>query len=70
MNRGIEIFFGTLNATLNVIGSDFKRIDPIVDVAEAAPLLLLGGAQLGGLPPLTTNLDPLAHRAILVGACL
>ncbi|KAI5863268.1 extracellular metalloprotease [Durotheca rogersii] len=66
----VESFFGTLTTIGDVIGSALKKAGPILkDVAKIGLPLLLG-TEAGGLPPLPTHLDPLAHRAILAEACL
>jgi len=65
----VESFFSTLTTIGDVIGSAFRKAGPVLlDVAKLGLPLLLG-TESGGLPS-QTNLDPLAHRAILAEACL
>jgi hypothetical protein len=63
----VETFFTTLTTIGDVIGSAFRKAGPVLlDVAKIGlPLLLETESS-----PSPTNLDPLAHRAILAEACL
>lgn len=65
----VESFYSTLSTIGDVIGSAFTKAGPVLlDVAKLGLPLLLG-TESEGLPT-KTNLDPLAHRAILAEACL
>ncbi|RSM18264.1 hypothetical protein CDV31_002990 [Fusarium ambrosium] len=62
-------FYSTFTTIGDVIGSAFKKAGPILKEVAKIGLPLLLGTESGVLPP-KTNLDPLAHRAILAEACL
>lgn len=67
-----ESFYSALTTVGNFIGSAFKKAGPVLtDVAKIGLPLLLGGteADTSAVSP-RTNLDPLAHRAIVAEACL
>lgn len=67
--KDVQKFYTTLSTIGDVIGSAFKKAGPVIlDVAKIGLPLLLG-TESEGLPT-ETNLDPLAHRAILAEACL
>ncbi|KAI0814482.1 extracellular metalloprotease [Xylaria sp. FL0064] len=66
----VESFLTTLTTVGDVLGSAFKKAGPVLaDVAtKGLPLLMNALASESSAPE--TNLDPLAHRAILAEACL
>ncbi|KAK6537416.1 hypothetical protein TWF694_011603 [Orbilia ellipsospora] len=68
-HSAVESFYSTFTTIGDVIGSAFKKAGPVLlDVAKfGLPLLL--ETDTGASQP-QTNLDPLAHRAILAEACL
>ncbi|KAI0441904.1 ATP synthase F1 [Xylaria telfairii] len=64
-----ESFCSTLITVGDFIGSAFKKAGPfLADVAKIGLPLLLGTEAETATPK--TNLDPLAHRAIVAEACL
>ncbi|KAI1345950.1 extracellular metalloprotease [Xylaria sp. FL0043] len=69
-SSAVEAFRITPLTIGDVLGNALKKVGPVlVDVARIGLPLLLG-TETGGLPAPETNLDALAHRAILAEACL
>ncbi|KAF5643162.1 extracellular metalloprotease [Fusarium sp. NRRL 52700] len=64
-----ESFYSTLTTIGDVIGSAFKKAGPILNEAARIGLPLLLGTESDVAQP-KTNLNALAHRAILAEACL